>query len=430
MTPRIQNLHRTAALPLLLAASSAAFTAGCGDVDAPLDPTPADPATAYVERGPHGVGHRVVDADGLLVKGWYPATDADAAIEYTFALKFPGFPADPVSAFGSAVADAAPAAGRFPLVVFSHGFGLNPEWYHGLAEHLASHGVVVLAPEHTEGDWSADVVRASIARPAEVSATIDFALDGPFAAQIDGARIAVAGHSYGGYTALASAGARFDLERLEERCAAAEDPFVQGYFCAPFVQDGGAGLAAEMGLDEAPAGLWPALGDDRVDAILAIAGDAHLFGERGLAQVDVPVMFIGGTADTGAPWDWATGLSFEHVASADRTLVAFEGAEHFVSVASCDDLPFMGALPDEMQAYICDDPAWEKGAELDRVNHFAAAFVKHALNGSAQAEAALDAGLYGGVEGLSVTVERRWTGPGAADGAYGPVDEPVGPVDL
>lgn len=406
MTPRIQNLRTAAALPLLLAASSASVTVGCGDDDASLDPTPVDAATAYVERGPHGVGHRVVDADGLLVKGWYPTAEADAAIEYAFVLKFPGFPADPVSALGHAVEDAAPADGRFPLVVFSHGFGLNPEWYHGLAEHLASHGVVVLAPEHTESDWAPDVVRASIARPAEVSATIDFALDGPFAAQIDGERIAVAGHSYGGFTALASAGARFDLERLEERCAEAENPFVQGYFCAPFIE-GRDALAAEMGLDEAPEGLWPAIGDDRVDAILAIAGDAHLFGEQGLAQVGVPVMFIGGTADTGAPWDWATGFSFDHVASADRTLVAFEGSEHFVSVADCADLPFMAAFPEEMRTYICQDPTWEKGAELDRVNHFATAFVKHALSGSAQAEAALDAALYTEVEGLSVSVDRR-----------------------
>lgn len=395
-----------------------ATLAGCGDIERPLDPTPAAPADRYVDRGGYGVGHRIDDVDGLHIKAWYPADVDDAAIEYGFVLKFPGMPAEPVSALGRAVEDAEPSAGRFPLVVLSHGFALNPEWYHDLAEHLASHGYVVLAPEHTESDWAPDVVRASVARPAEVSATIDFALDGPLAAHVDGEHIAVAGHSYGGFTALASAGARFDLDRLEARCAEAEDPFVLGYFCAPFLE-GRDALAAEMGLDAAPDGLWPALADDRVDAVVAIAGDAHLFGEGGLARVEVPALLMGGTADTGAPWDWATGFGFEHIGSADRTLVAFEGSEHFVGVSSCDDLPFMAAFPEEMRAYICEDPTWEKRAQLDRVNHMTVAFLEDALRGDALGRETLDGALYDHVEGLTVTTHR---------GTPAPVD-PVGPSD-
>ncbi len=397
MTPR----RGTAALYLSALVATAALV-GCGeDSDTP---TPADPATAYVERGPHAVGHRVDDADGLTIKAWYPAAaEADGDIEYAFVLKFPGFPADPVAAHGRALADADAAPGRHPIVALSHGFGLNPEWYHQLAEHMASHGFVVVAPEHTEHDWAPDVVRASIARPADISAALDFALSGPLSAHVDPEHIAAVGHSYGGYTALALAGARFDMQGHAESCADVEDPFVQGYLCDPFTEDA---LTAEMGLDAAPEGLWPTLADDRIDAIVALAGDAHLFGARGLAEVTVPALLIGGTADTGSPWDWGTGLAFEHIGSADRTLVAFEGSEHFVGVSSCDDLPFMQGFPEEMRAYICDDPAWDKPAELALVDHLTTAFLAKTLRGEPEAAAALDPAVYAEVEGLSVTAGR------------------------
>ena len=38
-------------------------------------------------------------------------------------------------------------------------------------------------------------------------------------------------------------------------------------------------------------------------AILPIAGDSYLFDKAGLAKITVPLMAIGGTADTGTPFD-------------------------------------------------------------------------------------------------------------------------------
>lgn len=90
--------------------------------------------------------------------------------------KLPGFGEGSTTIHGEAVADATPAdGGPFPLVVLSHGFSGNPEWYRTIAEHLASHGFVVVAPEHLESDWLSDVVPASLSRPADVSVAIDYA---------------------------------------------------------------------------------------------------------------------------------------------------------------------------------------------------------------------------------------------------------------
>lgn len=409
MSARIQT-HRALILLVVELLALTLLTA-CGEGPADVDPPSLIP---YAARGDYAVGHRAFDAEGLDIAAWYPADgDAYGPIEYPVVLQFPGFPPDPLAILGHGLPDAEPAAGRFPLVVLSHGFALNPAWYHDLAEHLASHGFVVLAPEHRESDWAADIIDATVGRPAEVSATIDFAIGGPLSAHVDPDHIAVVGHSYGGYTALAAAGARFDVDGLAERCADVEDEFMAAYFCAPFL-DGEDALAAALGLDAAPDGLWPSLGDARVDAIVALAGDAYLFGDRGLAAVDVPALFIGGTADSGTPWDWGAGLGFAHVGSEERALVALEGAEHMVGVAPCSDLLFMAAFPEEMQAYFCEDPAWEKRAALDTVNHFTTVFLLRHLRD--RATPAIDPAVYAAEPALSLYARR------ASPDVPGPID--------
>lgn len=381
-------------LPLALLACS-------NEVPQRPDDTPLPPS--YQPRGADAAGFQLAEHDGLQIKTWYPAVgDGTARIDYDVVLKFPGFPADPVAIHGNAI-DGAPVAegGPYPLVVLSHGFGLNPEWYHDLAEHLATHGFVVLAPEHTEADWFTEVLGATIDRPVEVSEVIDYAELPAQRGWIDSDRVAVLGHSYGGYTALASAGARFDPDSLAARCEAVSDPMMSAYFCDSFVGQEDV-LAAHLGLDTTPDGLWPSLADTRVDSVVSIAGDAYLFGENGLSAVQVPVMSIGGTADTGTPWDWGSQLTFDHIGSEERALVGLEGAEHMIATASCDDMPFTQAMPPEYAGYFCQDPAWDKAAAHDVIHHLTTAWLKHTLDGNAEALGALDPALYVAHQDLTV----------------------------
>lgn len=362
----------------------------------------ADPATRYVPRGAHATGYRVVQHGDLAIKTWYPASGDDTAdISYDVVLKFPGFPADPVAITGTALADAPVAEGDpYPLVVLSHGFGLNPEWYHRLGEHLASHGFAVFAPEHIESDWFTDAVPATISRPLDVSDAIDAAaaLD-----WVDADHVAVVGHSYGGFTALAAAGARLDPSSLVSRCEGETDPMVSAYFCDTFIGSEDA-LAADLGLDAVPDGLWPSMGDPRVDAIVAMAGDAYLFGEDGLAAVEIPAMLLGGTADTGTPWAWGAQLAHDSVSSDTRALVELVGAEHMIATAECADMPFTEAMPEEFRAYMCQDPAWDKADGLDVINHMTTAWLKHTLLGDADAADALAPELYADDALLRVSV--------------------------
>lgn len=114
------------------------------------------------------------------------------------------------------------ASGPFPLVVFGHGFAVTPATYFRLLRSWASAGYVVAAPifplenAHAPGGPNeADLIN----QPRDMSVVISRLLAASrdprsrFAGLIDPRRIAVAGQSDGGETALAVAYNRRFLDR-------------------------------------------------------------------------------------------------------------------------------------------------------------------------------------------------------------------------
>jgi dienelactone hydrolase len=128
----------------------------------------------------------------------------------------------PAARGANATATPTAAPGPHPLVVFAHGFDVTPETYAPLLHYWAGAGFVVAAPVFPRtsphapgGPDEADVVN----QPADVSFVISRLLAlragprRPPYGLVDAARIAVAGHSDGGETALAVA----DAQRLRDR---------------------------------------------------------------------------------------------------------------------------------------------------------------------------------------------------------------------
>jgi predicted dienelactone hydrolase len=171
----------------------------------------------------HPIGRRTTlvadpQRDGRLlgVDVWYPAVDSDAPrSEYEL---FPGF------SFAAAAArhQPSPASGRFPLIVFSHGRTGMRFAYSLLCEALAARGAIVVSADHP-GDGLTDWLLGSFVddRTNEMNRVGDAhallaelrpggnVLPVELLDVIDHDRVALAGHSYGAYTALATAaGAR------------------------------------------------------------------------------------------------------------------------------------------------------------------------------------------------------------------------------
>lgn len=72
-------------------------------------------------------------------------------------------------------------------------------------------------------------------------------------------------------------------------------------------------------------GLWPSCGDPRVTAVVPIAGLAYTLRETGSSDVAIPMMAIGGHADTRTPFDRGSGPSYDHASRERKALAGFSG---------------------------------------------------------------------------------------------------------
>jgi len=120
--------------------------------------------------------------------------------------------------------------------------------------------------------------------------------------------------------------------------------------------------------------------------MISMAGDAYPFDQRGLAELEVPIMAMGGTIDEGTPYTWGAKLTYDHAASKNKTLITFPGAGHMLFVDPCENLPWV-----QNSAYrdgFCTDAVWGT-RPLDIVTHYTTAFLRDTLNADPKARATL-----------------------------------------
>lgn len=194
-----------------------------------------------------------------------------------------------------------------PLVVLSHGFGANRTFLAYLARHLASYGLTVAAIEHPGSNmaWLAspspgmarDTLLSAaefIERPGDVSFLLDQLAQlnqqpGALQGKFNTSQVSVMGHSLGGYTALALAGAELNVEGLRQFC---QERIPLGLSPADWLQCTAIDLPKPR----------VQLRDPRVVQAIALNPVVgRLFGSDGLKRVATPTLILTGTEDNLTP---------------------------------------------------------------------------------------------------------------------------------
>ncbi len=220
-----------------------------------------------------------------------------------------------------------PSSGdTLPIVIFSHGLGGTRENYARLGQHWASHGYAVVHVQHPGSDDSIwrdnprpleSAQRAVldlnnlVDRPRDVSFALDelerrtASEDWPLRARLDLSRVAVAGHSFGAYTALCVAGRDLVIPLTGARIA--------------FL-------------------------DARIDCAIAMSpqGKQHERSNRTWERVAMPVLHMTGTRDEspirGDTTPAERRIPFDSISNAPQYLLILEGARHNAFGDSLTDL--------------------------------------------------------------------------------------------
>ena len=186
-----------------------------------------------------------------------------------------------------------------PLILYSHGRGSTYEELRYLMEHLASHGYMVVVPEHP-GSNAAYLEREIFISPQEFldrPKDLMFVLDEleklnitdpTFKGKFNTQNTMMIGYSFGGGTALTMAGGELQIDEVRKNC---QDSFITLSL----------GKVTQCLAGELPENRYR-FTDPRIKSAIAFAPTAStLFGKTGLNKVEIPTLIVTESADKVTP---------------------------------------------------------------------------------------------------------------------------------
>jgi len=178
---------------------------------------------------------------------------------------------------------------------------------------------------------------------------------------IDANNTGVSGFSGGGWMSMALSGVRIDPEYYLSFCenAPTMEPKLSAwyidFYCNLARKWEAFALRVAPEIKDSEDGLWQPVTDERIRAIMPMAPDgAILYGDQGLAAMDLPTLIIAPVDDQYTPYDFETVFIYEQLGSSEKSIISFIGKDH--------DMPYMS------------EPA-------NRMKHFAVAFFGYYLQG-------------------------------------------------
>ncbi|WP_230467225.1 alpha/beta hydrolase family protein [Lujinxingia vulgaris] len=349
----------------------------------PLDELPEGP-WPIEERGHFNIGYSYTKiaylprGDGeeereIFISIWYPTLDTEGhEARYLNAINAPaGVLRDPTPA----IDQAEPA----PLMVFSHGNGSFSVQSYFFAEYLTSHGYVVIAPDHKGNTFSdtggAVQLGSTVYRPQDVSAILDWveALpeDHALYGKISPSKIAISGHSLGGFTTLANTGATLDMEAVDAGCAANT---ISNRICQIFENDQNA-IFAEGFLD------------DRFKASIPMTPAGAEVYVPGTSAIEIPTLMWTAGRDLTLPNEVEGDPLWEAMQGSQHRRIDITDGGHFTFSNLCE---LLGGAVEDLQDDGCSPTNIGYEEAYLVINAYSMAFLRLHLDGDTSYEAMLN----------------------------------------
>jgi predicted dienelactone hydrolase len=249
------------------------------------------------------------------------------------------YPAIPSSnsMMGMARKDAEPdrSGGPYPLILSS------TKVAEILAPRVVSHGFTWASVDHIDTYMSFN--KGAIDQPLDILFTLDQVATNPpedLEGMIDALHAGTIGYSFDGFNSLVMSGARVDPEYYLAQCPNPDEVTkailgnLSAFSCAP--ARGWDNFTAQLGesITISEDGLWQSLTDERIRAVMPMACEGWwLFGEKGLAAVNRPVLIIDGVNDKLYK---ENALIYEHLGTSDKTFISFIGKDHMMIYDQAD----------------------------------------------------------------------------------------------
>jgi pimeloyl-ACP methyl ester carboxylesterase len=230
--------------------------------------------------------------------------------------------------------------GPYPLVAFSSGMFCYPQMYDRITTHWASHGYVVVLPNHLDSPNLGKIKPEYLAkllssRIRDMSFAVDSLAKIP--APVDRERIAVAGHSFGGMISMVKSGLTLKESEYIYSGSTADERF-------------------------------------RAAVVMSGVGQMKQMSDGAFDHLTGPLIATGGTLDVGNvgtgeifPWEWRMS-PFTLSPAGDKYSVVLENGDHYLGGLICRE--GKGGEPDPegvaidralttafLDAYVKDDAA-------------------------------------------------------------------------
>ncbi|WP_395339137.1 alpha/beta hydrolase family protein [Ningiella sp. W23] len=243
-------------------------------------------------------------------------------------------------------------AGKYPVVVLSHGYTGYRSIMFYMGEHLASHGYVVISIDHTDStnkdvDFEKDAGSGFLSTLLNRSRDQQFALDwvknaSAYADHVSQSHAGVIGYSMGGYGVVSTIGGCYDFS-------------AQNITAISGVTDEAVIAGMQGAINTCSAGRSETDSSWKASVLLAPWGGAlPVFSPESMHKISVPSLYIAGDLDDISSYQGIRWMYEQHQ-SADTFLLTYENARHNIAPHPAPK----EALSNEFDLGHYRDPVWD-----------------------------------------------------------------------